>query len=69
MHSCNENFQSTFLKMLKWIAVSRAGGGGKKILKNRFSIWQASTWQTGVDYACIKQVKPKEVSLSCSDDS
>ena len=35
MHSYNENLQSTFLKMLKCIFVM-------------FSIWQTSTWQTGV---------------------
>ena len=35
MHSYNENLQSTFLKMLKCNFAM-------------FSIWQASTWQTGV---------------------
>ena len=35
VHSYNENLQSTFLKMLKCNFAM-------------FSIWQASTWQTGV---------------------
>ena len=35
MHTYNENLQSTFLKMLKYNFAM-------------FSIWQASTWQTGV---------------------
>ena len=36
VHSYNENLQSTFLKMLKCNFAM-------------FSIWQASTWQTGVE--------------------
>ena len=35
VHTYNENLQSTFLKMLKCNFAM-------------FSIWQASTWQTGV---------------------
>ena len=40
VHSYNENLQSTFLKMLKCNFAM-------------FSIWQASTWQTGVPQNCF----------------
>ena len=44
VHSYNENLQSTFLKMLKCNFAM-------------FSIWQASTWQTGVGYECTNKHK------------
>ena len=47
VHSYNENLQSTFLKMLKCNFAM-------------FSIWQASTWQTGV--SCKRPVSYQNVS-------
>ena len=43
VHTYNENLQSTFLKMLKCNFAM-------------FSIWQASTWQTGVGGASVPRV-------------
>ena len=49
VHTYNENLQSTFVKMLKCNFAM-------------FSIWQASTWQTGVDWRVEERTNTKQTN-------
>ena len=51
VHSYNENLQSTFLKMLKCNFAM-------------FSIWQASTWQTGVELQWLLLARLDKVEIN-----